>query len=62
MVLKKKKKIKIKDSKFTRHLKCRNDIDTVGVRAGCALTAFEDSSFNGDQVHDCKNISIKIYI
>ena len=31
-------------------LKCRNDIDTVGVRAGCALTAFEDSSFNGDQV------------
>ena len=30
--------------------KRRNDIDTVGVRAGCVLTAFEDSSFNGDQV------------
>ena len=28
----------------------RNDIDTVGVHAGCVLTAFEDSSFNGDQV------------
>ena len=31
-------------------LTVRNDIDTVGVRAGCILTAFEDSSFNGDQV------------
>ena len=28
----------------------RNDIETIGVRAGCSLTAFEDSDFNGDQV------------
>jgi len=35
---------------FSSFYTYRNDIDTVGVRAGCALTAFEDSSFNGDQV------------
>ena len=28
----------------------RNDMDTVGVRAGCTLTAYSDSSFNGDRV------------
>ena len=28
----------------------RNDMDTVGVRAGCPLTAYSDSSFNGDRV------------
>ena len=38
--------------KFT-HAKlrlARNDMDTVGVRAGCTLTAYSDSSFNGDRV------------
>jgi len=35
---------------FSSFYTYRNDIDTVGVRAGCVLTAFEDSSFNGDQV------------
>jgi len=35
---------------FSSFYTYRNDIDTVGVRAGCILTAFEDSSFNGDQV------------
>ena len=28
----------------------RNDIETIGVKAGCTLTAFSDSSFNGDRV------------
>ena len=28
----------------------RNDMDTVGVRAGCTLTAYSDSSFNGDRI------------
>ena len=25
-------------------------MDTVGVRAGCTLTAYSDSSFNGDRI------------
>ena len=28
----------------------RNDMDTVGVRAGCTLTAYSDSSFNGNRI------------
>jgi len=28
----------------------RNDIETIGVKAGCTLTAFSDSSFNGERV------------
>ena len=28
----------------------RNDMDTVGVRAGCTLTAYSDSSLNGDRI------------
>lgn len=28
----------------------RNDIETIGVRSGCTLTAFSDSSFNGDRI------------
>ena len=28
----------------------RNDMDLVGVRAGCTLTAYSDSSFNGDRI------------
>ena len=37
---------------FTHVMLClaRNDMDTVGVRAGCTLTAYSDSSFNGDRV------------
>ena len=37
---------------FTHAKLClaRNDMDTVGVRAGCTLTAYSDSSFNGDRV------------
>ena len=35
---------------FSSYYTYRNDIDVVGVRSGCVLTAFEDSSFNGDQV------------
>ena len=29
---------------------CRNDMDTVGIRAGCTLILYSDSSFNGDSV------------
>ena len=32
-------------------------MDTVGVRAGCTLTAYSDSSFNGDRI-DIKATSI----
>ena len=28
----------------------RNDIDTVGVKAGCTLTGFSDSSFSGKKM------------
>jgi len=35
---------------FTSYWTYRNDIDTIGVRAGCSLTAFTDSSYNGDRV------------
>jgi len=28
----------------------RNDIEAISVRAGCTLTGFEDSSFNGESV------------
>ena len=31
------------------------------MRAGCALTAFEDSSFNGDQVEKCNFYSKNVY-
>ena len=29
---------------------CRNDMDTVGIRAGCTLILYSDSSFNGNSV------------
>ena len=35
---------------FTSYWSYRNDMDTVGVRAGCTLTAYSDSSFNGDRI------------
>lgn len=35
---------------FSMYWKYRNDMDTIGVRAGCRLVAFEDSSFNGDRI------------
>jgi len=35
---------------FTSYWKYRNDMETVGVRAGCTLLLFEDSSFNGYNV------------
>jgi len=35
---------------FTSYWSYRNDMDTVGVRAGCTLTAYSDSSLNGDRI------------
>lgn len=35
---------------FTSYYSYRNDIDVLGVRAGCTLTAYSDSSFNGDRI------------
>jgi len=35
---------------FSWYYKYRNDADVIGVRAGCSLTAFSDSSFNGDRI------------
>ena len=28
----------------------RNDIDVIGVRAGCTFTGYSDSSFNGQRM------------
>ena len=35
---------------FTSYWTYRNDMDTVGVRAGCTLFLFTDSDFTGDKV------------
>jgi len=35
---------------FSSYWKYRNDMDTVGVKAGCTFTGFSDSSFNGNSV------------
>merc|ERR1712059_248360 len=35
---------------FTSTYKYRNDIDTIGVRAGCVFTGYSDSSFNGNRM------------
>merc|ERR1712217_641355 len=39
----------------------RDDMDTVGVRAGCTLTAYSDSSFNGDRI-DIKATTIDRWV
>ena len=28
----------------------RNDMDTVGIRAGCTFTGYSDSKFNGNRI------------
>jgi len=35
---------------FTSYYTYRNDIDTIGVRAGCTFTGYSDSSFNGNRM------------
>jgi len=35
---------------FTSYWTYRNDMDTVGVRAGCTFTGYSDSSFNGNRI------------
>ena len=35
---------------FTSYWKYRNDMDTLGVRAGCTIFLFTDSDFTGDKV------------
>jgi len=35
---------------FTSTYSYRNDIDTIGVRAGCTFTGYSDSSFNGQRM------------
>ena len=35
---------------FTSYWTYRNDMDTVGVRAGCTILLFTDSDFTGDKV------------
>merc|ERR1712062_215182 len=35
---------------FTATYSYRNDIDVIGVRAGCTFTGYSDSSFNGQRM------------
>jgi len=35
---------------FTSYWTYRNDMDTIGVRAGCTFTGYSDSSFNGNRI------------
>ena len=35
---------------FTSYWKYRNDMDTVGIRAGCTIFLMTDSDFTGDKV------------
>jgi len=35
---------------FSSYFSYRNDMDTVGVRAGCTFTGYSDSKFNGDRI------------
>merc|ERR1719237_328147 len=46
---------------FTSYWSYRNDMDTVGVRAGCTLTAYSDSSYNGDRI-DIKATTIDRWV
>eukprot|EP00092_Neocalanus_flemingeri_P106556 GFUD01136724.1.p1 GENE.GFUD01136724.1~~GFUD01136724.1.p1 ORF type:complete len:712 (-),score=170.30 GFUD01136724.1:71-2206(-) len=35
---------------FTSYYTYRNDMDTIGIRAGCTFTGYSDSSFNGNRI------------
>jgi len=35
---------------FTSYFTYRNDMDTIGVRAGCTFTGYSDSSYNGNRI------------
>lgn len=35
---------------FTSYWSYRNDMDTIGIRAGCTIVLYSDSSFNGNSV------------
>jgi len=35
---------------FTSYWSYRNDMDTIGVRAGCSVILFSDSNYNGNSV------------